>query len=190
MKTGTGTMAACLLLMAAPRLCADIVQNGGFETGDFSNWTVTGDTANMLVGTFAPHSGTYAAELGPMTVSSLKQTLATEAGQGYNVVYWLYNLGSTPNQFSTYWDGTQIAATVLNDDPGFPYTAVRVNNLMASGTSTVLEFKMQNLSAAWFLDDVVVNPTPEPGSLGLVAALAAAALFAVKQAGRRLKSDG
>ena len=45
---------------------SDLVQNGGFETGDFTNWTLAGDTGRVSVGTNAAYarSGAYGAELG------------------------------------------------------------------------------------------------------------------------------
>ena len=44
----------------------DLVQNGGFDTGDFTNWTLAGDTTRASVGAGAAyaHSGAYGAQLG------------------------------------------------------------------------------------------------------------------------------
>src|SRR5262249_25131594 len=40
--------------------------NGGFETGDFTGWDLSGNTGFTGVSAINPHSGTYAAFLGPI----------------------------------------------------------------------------------------------------------------------------
>jgi len=49
---------------------SDLVLNGGFETGSFTNWTLFGDTSRTSVGTGAAyaHSGTNGAKLGTTPV--------------------------------------------------------------------------------------------------------------------------
>ena len=91
--------------------------NGGFETGDLTDWTLVGSTDLVfalaaddvdVAGTAAlpgqpdelfVHSGLYGAYLGewaspyltpvPPAVGSLSQTVATTAGQQYLVSFWL-----------------------------------------------------------------------------------------------------
>src|ERR1700731_4465933 len=50
----------CLVAMAAPAR-ANIVQNPGFETGDFTSWTQTGWGIN---GSVPPHTGNFDASTG------------------------------------------------------------------------------------------------------------------------------
>lgn len=55
-----------LLLFAAyrPAAAANIVLNGGFETGDFTGWTLTNtEGGNTGVDDSVPHTGTYEASL-------------------------------------------------------------------------------------------------------------------------------
>ncbi|HUC84231.1 MAG TPA: protease pro-enzyme activation domain-containing protein, partial [Candidatus Acidoferrales bacterium] len=93
----------------------NIVQNGGFETGDFSDWTLVGDTITVrsvcnIVATDADypglvHSGTYGAFLGQSGYpATLSQALTTTPGQNYLVSFWLDNLvAGDYQQFSAFW---------------------------------------------------------------------------------------
>jgi hypothetical protein len=158
---------------------ADIVVNGGFETG-FTGWAVTGGC--MGVAASSPpgagcigadpgtdpgyHSGGYAAYLGA-TPGTLSQTLATTAGSTYTLSYWLANdsVGGAdvPNSFSVSWDGAQIAASVLTDLAWGPYVQYTFSGLVASTASTPLVFSPSNTPADWVLDDVSVNAVPDGG---------------------------
>jgi hypothetical protein len=61
----------CLLLLLPQSAWADptnLVVNGGFETGDFTGWTVSGDTqaAQVINNSDLSHSGCCFAEFNPV----------------------------------------------------------------------------------------------------------------------------
>ena len=106
----------------------NLVQNGGFETGNFSSWTVTGPCQFVLASVASsgcsgldvdpkPFDGHYAAYLGAAmgTGGSLSQTLGTTAGSLYNLQFDLANTsfaglgGVTPNQLTVSFGGTTLA---------------------------------------------------------------------------------
>lgn len=181
------------MLMTAALCQADPVQlvtNGGFETGNFSGWTVSGNTTYcMFVGsandsrclpstTYGGQSGNYAAELGNDTYdASLSQTIATTGNGTYDVSFWLASqtYGAPADHFEVTWG----AQTLMNDYNlgAFGYTQFDFSGLDAAGPTTVLTFSFYNSPAYFALDNVsVVDPPrmPEPApfaAFGLLSAL-------------------
>ena len=163
----------------------NIVQNGGFETGDFTDWNLIGTTINHSgtvyndvvsvatvgsVGTNFIHSGTYGAALGHSKFSYLYQSLATTPGQNYLFSCWLNNPGGyTPNQFLVDWNTNATGANTV-----FNQTEIgAINNwtnillvLTATGTNTTLVFGSQNNSYYFGLDDINAWPIPSPNIRG------------------------
>jgi hypothetical protein len=147
-------------------LSGELVQNGGFETGDFTDWSVIGSGSaynfvdNGSSSTITPHSGTYCAVLGETgTLAYVSQTLPTRAGQSYLLSFWLLSLTytgqTTPNDFLAQWNGT----TLMNSTNmgAFDWTNLQFI-VTATGPNTVLQFGGQDDPAYLALDDVSVQP--------------------------------
>jgi hypothetical protein len=143
-----------------------IVNNGGFETGDFTGWTLNASSRYDFVTTSGGwvHSGSYGAALGqPGSLGSLSQTLTTSPGQNYLLSLWVANpstrYGATPNQFLVQWNGT----TIFNK-ANLPFTAW--TNLQfvvtATGGSTVLQLEFEDTPYYLGLDDISVKPISSP----------------------------
>ena len=157
----------CLALGGIAR--ANLVVNGGFETGDFTGWTLSGNTGDTFVsGSPYNFSGSYGAQLGPVGSDGyLSQTLPTTAGTIYFVSFWLENEGGPLNSFTTYWGGTDVGPDLVNSN-AFPWTYFS-GYVSAPTNSTVLEFAYFQNSSYWGLDDVNVSSTiPLPGAVWLL----------------------
>ena len=154
-----------------------LVDNGGFETGDFTHWRHDfEDDVNFVssidISRFVPdvglpgvpddafvHSGYYGAFLGQnTTLGSLAKTLPTVPGQRYRISFWFTNpLPGNPNAFQTWWDGVSILD--LTDMAGFEWR-LRQFTLTATGANTDLEFRFRNDDNAIGLEDVRVEVVP------------------------------
>jgi len=137
----------------------NLVANCGFETGDFTAWTQSGDLGFTFVDNPSAHSGTFGAAMGPVgDQGMLTQTLQTTAGGTYTLTFWLRNDGGTPNNFYIIWDGTVIDGVV--DAGFFSYMQLTYDGLVASADGTDLTFSFLQVPAWWHLDDVTVTPSP------------------------------
>jgi hypothetical protein len=151
-------------------IAQSLVQNGGFETGDFTDWTLVGDGSpynlvddGSLVTSIAPHSGTYFAALGESGVlATLSQSLLTIPGQKYLLSLWLespnYN-PYTPNQFQLLWNGTRLYNQINIAPAGWVNLQYAVT---ATGASTMLQIAARDDNYYLGLDDVAVTPGYSP----------------------------
>jgi hypothetical protein len=158
-----------------------LVQNGGFETGDFTDWTLNGDgypdnfvtnSVSVNIGTrrhpnvltIDPHSGSYFAVFGEISVQAyLSQSLPTAIGQKYLLSLWLDNplAGSSgnPNEFSVSWNGS-----TLYDQQNI--AAFGWSNMQfvvtSTGGSTLLQIGGRDDNIYLGLDDVTMTPIFPP----------------------------
>lgn len=159
-----------------------IVLNGGFETGDFTDWTFVGNSADTFVdfdgsaSGIPPHGGSYAAVFGDTSVDTISQTLTTIANQSYLLSFWFFSpnvseatggtiTGYMPNKLTATWNGTNVFSQ--SNISQFNVWSNLSYIVTAPGTSTVLKFGGED--KVWFLglDDVSVTPIPLPNVTGV-----------------------
>jgi hypothetical protein len=182
---GIALATAMFLLGTAGLAHADIVKNGGFESGNFNNW---GDPDNSNLPDFANigsdltvqdgfvHSGNYAAFFDATAglPDVILQTFNTTPGQDYTISFWLASEGS----FDSYGNPTEdnsFLALVDGQLVGFgtqdPFDFMLISgDFIASGNTATLVFAG---NGGFYLDDVsIAGPevaaVPEPGSLVLL----------------------
>jgi hypothetical protein len=147
---------------------ADLLVNGGFESGDFTGWTQGGNTgATGVTGTFdgfTPEDGNFQAFLGPVgSDGSLSQTFSDTLGQSLLVSFWFASDGRTPNDFSATFDGVLLLSGTNFARQSYTQTTFV---LPGSGLDTI-EFSFRNDPGYLLLDNVSVTEltaTPLPST--------------------------
>ena len=162
---------------------ANLITNGGFEAGDFTGWTLSGNVSgSTLVAPIAAHTGNFGALLGAIgSLNFLSQTLTTVPGTAYEITFWQLFDGGLPNEFSVSWGGTVLSDLVNHAATPYAQYTLRV---VAPGPSTVLQFGSRDDPGFLRLDDVAVNSVAEPGTLLLLAS-SLAGLWGIRWRRRR-----
>lgn len=133
---------------------AELVTNGGFETGDFTGWTLSGDTTNEGVNMASASSGMYGAFFGPSTPGlshDLTQNINTTAGSLYDLSFRL----TGPGTIFISWNGTIIDAFLAGGDGKL----TKEPRLMATSASTAIKFSFTVDVGNTLLDEVSAVPT-------------------------------
>jgi Viral BACON domain len=145
-----------------------LVQNGGFETGDFTDWILVGDPFNynfvtngLYFPVISPHSGNFEALMGEVGfLATLSQTLSTVSGQQYVFSSWVNSPdGAAPNECKISWNGNTLFDQVNMPATGWTNLAFIVT---ATGSSTAIQFGMRDDETYLGLDDVSVVPLQAP----------------------------
>jgi hypothetical protein len=187
-----------------------LVQNGGFETGDFTGWTLAGNTTvftpfgttvynaveNLTNYPMVVHSGNFGAFLGDVQLATLSQALATIPGEQYLLSFWLDDpTNGGLQQFQVDWNGSNIYS--ITDPPAFLWTNLQFI-VTAANLDTLLQFGAENDLAYFGLDDVRLTYIPSivfkavlqtPGSFDLTWSAAAGLVYQVQYKTNLLQSN-
>jgi len=136
----------------------NLLVNPGFETGDFSGWTLSGSTSFEGVSTsFAstPNSGRYSAFFGAVgTFNIISQTIPTTIGDNYNISFALDNSGGPYSEMFVDW-GTGNQVFDIQPAGTFGWTDFGWNEI-ATGATTTISFGFQQVPSYFNLDDASV----------------------------------
>lgn len=148
---------------------SNLVANGGFESGDLSNWSESGLSFSQ-VDSLSVHSGNFAFNNGTTDAPGfISQTLNTSAGTPYNIHLWV-NIDAIPGnatQLVVRWGGSTVFDSTDISTSGYQEIVI---DPFATGSTTLLEIGARNDFGGSFIDDVSVLATaPEPVSVALFA---------------------
>jgi hypothetical protein len=171
---------------AAASICgsitANLVTNCGFETDDFTGWSLSGNDVpgelNNLYGVegqdpidlIFPNSGSYQAYIADFVsnATTLSQTLTTVPGGEYTVSLYLAQ-DTAPDSggpgFSNEFDATLDGITLedVTDVAAEGYTEYS-DTVDVTDSSSALDITLGNDLGEFLLDDVSVVATPEPSA--------------------------
>ena len=148
------------------RILPATIVNGGFETGDFSAWTLSGNSSlTDVTKTGYVHSGRFGAQLGPIgSLGYLSQPVATTAQAAYLLSFWLDSPdGETPSEFLVSWNGTTLFDQTNLPAIGWTNMQFRVT---ATGPATV-QFGFRNDNSYFGLDDISLVALVQPVITGV-----------------------
>ena len=169
---GFAAVLGIALTVAAPAHAAPqpVLTNGGFETGDFTGWTQTGNTT--FNGVFCPgpgpnvFQGNCAAFFGPVgSTGGISQVVTgLVPGDFYTFGFAFQPDGGTPSSFTASWDGLTLVNLTNPPASGYqPFSFV----VRATGTTETIAFNFRDDPGFLFLDAVTLQ-VPEPASIAML----------------------
>jgi hypothetical protein len=193
---------ALSIAVAATSARADLVTNGGFESGDFTGWTLSGNDTplelNNLYGVegvdpvdgISPYSGTYQAFIADLdaNATTLSQTISTTAGTEYTVSWYLAQ--DTPivppysNTLSVSFGGTTLASLTGVPVEGYTHYSYPAT---ATSSSSILSLTLGNDLGEFLLDEVSVVPVEVPEPAPWTLAVGCALMLFVPRRTRRTR---
>lgn len=173
-----------ILLTSSVVKAQNLVVNSGFETGDFTGWTVSGAAASVdpKVGYGSKYAAAFGAPIS--SPNELTQTLATTPGNSYDLNFFAQTpefgqVNAAPNLLAVYFDGNLISGPME-----LPNTAQYLEykfTVHASSSSSALRFVIANDPDYTLLDNIRVSAStpnvPEPGAISFLGAGALSGLM-------------
>jgi hypothetical protein len=113
--------AVCVLILGGSgRAQADLIVNGGFETGDFTGWTFNTPPGFLVepsgYGGIPSNNGNYHVNFGSTSSQPgmISQVITDTSGSNYTLGMWVLGDGGE-NEFTVKWNGTTIYDMSISD---------------------------------------------------------------------------
>jgi hypothetical protein len=180
-------LTAILAGSASQVVAQNLIQNGNFATGNFTDWSPSGSFFAVVASSYGinpPNEGDQIAQADGN--ESLSQTFATTIGVSYELAFQSANSRGPNTQRGVYLQGLINGTTLFTDSADLSNTSWLPStfDFTATSASTTLQFNLQffNANGDGLLTDVSVAPMaiPEPSTLALVG-LGLGSLIAVRR---------
>jgi PEP-CTERM motif len=190
----SSALAAVLFVVVGSAHATEYLQNGSFETGDFSGWTLTDPSALTFVEPtsfgYGAESGNFYVYAGPPTSApgTLSQTFADTAGQQLNISGWAigdtFELPNNLGEVSYFFDGALLGSPDLSSG-NYTQSTFQVT---ATGSDTfTIQFANDNSFNGLDNFSVSAGAVPEP-STWVLSLLGFVGLGLLARTGRRARS--
>jgi hypothetical protein len=171
-------LAVAFTLTAPKTFAQNLLQNGSFESGDYTDWTTSGnfEFTQVVSGPYYVYSGAqdgnFYSTAGPVsTLGGFGQSFADTAGATYTFSFWLNAVGDDPSEFVAMWDGNTLMDQT-DPNTGGVWT---LESFTATGTGNdSISFAFRDDPEYIALDNVSVSQsggggtTPEPSTFILM----------------------
>lgn len=132
-----------------------LIKNGGFETGNFKNWTIGTNSGSKVVN-YAAHSGNYGVHLDGYKWALHRQDFAVKPGTTYEVGCWFKDVAHSGASYIVIRAGNTtdniLAIPLQANDDDWHY----VSGLFNSNSWTTMRVQLSTESGAKYIDDISV----------------------------------
>jgi hypothetical protein len=171
--------AACAFFGINNADAAVLLTNGGFDTGNFTGWslsTTTRNTVETTQGEFTAQAGSAYAQLSfPQGGSNnndatLSQTFVTTAGQSLVLSFYLQGDGGTPSDFKVAFDNTLLQSlSPVPDTNGWVLYSFNVTSAASNTLTFSFNDQGSGNSSNIGLDSVsIAAAVPEPSTWAMM----------------------
>ncbi len=130
-----------------------LLANCRFDTGDFTGWTVGGDTSFTSVASGCGHSGNFCAFLGPTSYNGTLTQCFNAPTPTCSLSFWMANSGN-PSHFGVEWKAAH--EMEIYYIPNTPYVQWSSSGLPGGGF-TCVTFQYYNVPSFLNLTDITVT---------------------------------
>jgi hypothetical protein len=169
MKNHLRVILSVLALASLQAYGRNLVLNGNFATGDFTDWTLSGNLSNPYYGvsqsTSPPDTGipplgaAYYAYLGPDPPPTfLSQTITTTPGAEYTFSFYVSHStydGVADAEFTASFGSDEVFDTIATPIPTWTLESYTV---LATTPTILVQFSSVSPPGYYYLDDVSVTP--------------------------------
>ena len=150
---------------------ANLVTNGGFETGDLTGWSGNSCVCSVTTGADFVHTGAFGVGFGAIGFNAPLSQILTGlvAGTTYQIDFLLNILAGPPNAVTVSFGGSQVFNGIDLPEAGWTHVVVQA---VADSSADNLAFGLRQDQYYSALDDITVNQAvatvPEPSTWAMM----------------------